>query len=62
MFLDLFHKRSSTHISHECLLNIKREESTRGVDLPSWRTPKEVNKIRLAERKKTMHLVRKTGT
>jgi|WetSurMetagenome_2_1015567.scaffolds.fasta_scaffold27452_4 hypothetical protein len=45
-------------VSADCLAHHLRHEISRGVDLPTWRTPREVQKLRRAEARQ-MRIVRR---
>ena len=56
------------YVTPECLARHQYDEDTRGVDLPSWRTPAEVAQIRRQARRASWRVVggrrqdeRKTG-
>jgi len=53
-------------VSVSCRRAILRAEARRGVDLPTWRTPKEVQELRRQERRtqSSLRIVRedRTGT
>ena len=59
--------RQDDHVSEACLTHHEYGEDTRGVDLPTWHTPAEVNQMRRQARRAGWHIVgkrqdeRKTG-
>lgn len=52
------HDWDATHVSTACLRHITGHLDTRGVDLPTWRTPKEVAQIRRLERRAALRLAK----
>ena len=48
---------ASGRVSRECLLHHERHGLTRGVDLPTWRTPKELAQMRRLERRAALRVV-----
>jgi len=57
------HDGDATHVSTACRRSALRHDSTRGVDLPTWRTPKEIEEMRRFGRRAALRLVpTRTGT
>lgn len=52
---------TATRVSTACRRAIIYNESIQGVDLPTWRTPEEVEELRRTELRGSFHVVR-TGT
>ena len=46
-------------VSRDWIAAQHRHEDTRGVDLPSWRTPAEVAQMRRLERKRGLRLAKR---
>jgi len=54
---------SSDKVSYACRRAIIRNESTHGVDLPTWHTPTEIEEMRKSVRCSALRLVEpRTGT
>jgi len=49
------------YVSPSVLLYHERHASTRGVDLPRWKTPREVAQIRRQERRAALRVVNGRG-
>lgn len=46
------------HVSQSVLRHHQRHQDTRGVDLPTWRTPREIERLRRAERRAALRLAK----
>ena len=56
-FLDHLSDRSHLRVSRACIEHHERHAITRGVDLPRWRTPREVAQLRRQERRAALRVV-----
>lgn len=48
-------------VSRRCIEHHERHLSTRGVDLPRWRSPKEIAQMRRLERRAALRIVGSKG-
>jgi len=53
-FLDHLSDRSHLRVSRACIEHHERHAITRGVDLPRWKTPAELQRTRIAEARKLL--------
>ena len=61
--LTLARSHRDDYVSENCRVSHQYHADTRGVDLPTWHTPTEVNEMRRQARRAELRLVRKrTGT
>lgn len=53
--------RGELRVSRACVAHHERHMLTRGVDLPRWRTPREVAQLRRQERRAALRVVNGRG-
>jgi len=49
------------YVSPQVILHHERHEITRGVDLPRWKTPRELAELRRLERRAALRVVIRKG-
>lgn len=58
-YYDLDRDPRPDYVSRNVLQHHERHALTRGVDLPTWRTPKEVAQMRRLERRAALRMIKR---